>query len=140
MMNKTKKLAVIFPGIGYHTDKPLLYYSKKIARQHDFEIVEVGFHGLDTAAPLDRKTMLYAFALASMEVQEQLEAVDFASYDEVVFVSKSIGTVAASVYAARNHVHARQVYFTPLEQTFSLVEEGNGLVFFGEEDPLIKVE
>ena len=24
------KLAVIFPGIGYHTDKPLLYYGKKI--------------------------------------------------------------------------------------------------------------
>lgn len=24
-----KKLAVLFPGIGYHCDKPLLYYSKK---------------------------------------------------------------------------------------------------------------
>ena len=29
-----KKLAVIFPGVGYHTDKPLLYYSKKIASQN----------------------------------------------------------------------------------------------------------
>ena len=26
------KLAVIFPGIGYHSDKPLLYYSKKVAK------------------------------------------------------------------------------------------------------------
>ena len=26
------KLAVIFPGIGYHTDKPLLYFGKKLAR------------------------------------------------------------------------------------------------------------
>lgn len=25
-----KKICVVFPGIGYHTDKPLLYYSKKI--------------------------------------------------------------------------------------------------------------
>jgi len=25
------KIAVVFPGIGYHVDKPLLYYSKKIA-------------------------------------------------------------------------------------------------------------
>lgn len=23
------KLAVFFPGIGYHCDKPLLYYSRK---------------------------------------------------------------------------------------------------------------
>ena len=27
------KLAVVFPGIGYHADKPLLYYSKKLAAQ-----------------------------------------------------------------------------------------------------------
>ena len=26
-----KKLAVLFPGIGYHCDKPLLYYSAKLA-------------------------------------------------------------------------------------------------------------
>ena len=26
------KLAVIFPGIGYHTDKPLLYYGKKLVK------------------------------------------------------------------------------------------------------------
>ncbi len=24
------KLAVFFPGIGYHCDKPLLYYAKKL--------------------------------------------------------------------------------------------------------------
>ena len=24
-----KKLAVLFPGIGYHCDKPLLYYSRE---------------------------------------------------------------------------------------------------------------
>lgn len=25
------KLVVCFPGIGYHCDKPLLYYSRKLA-------------------------------------------------------------------------------------------------------------
>ena len=28
---KKRKVAVIFQGIGYNDDKPLLYYSKKIA-------------------------------------------------------------------------------------------------------------
>ena len=28
----SNQLAVLFPGIGYHTDKPLLYYSAKLAR------------------------------------------------------------------------------------------------------------
>lgn len=36
-----KKLAIVFPGIGYHCDKPLLYYSKKIAVSNGFEIKEV---------------------------------------------------------------------------------------------------
>lgn len=26
------KLAVFFPGIGYHCDKPLLYYSRKLVQ------------------------------------------------------------------------------------------------------------
>ena len=38
-----KKIAVLFPGIGYHTDKPLLYYSKKLARKRGYEIVEVKY-------------------------------------------------------------------------------------------------
>ena len=30
-MENTKKIAVFFPGIGYTCDKPLLYYSAKLA-------------------------------------------------------------------------------------------------------------
>ncbi len=32
------KLALIFPGIGYHADKPLLYYSIRLARNAGFDI------------------------------------------------------------------------------------------------------
>lgn len=38
-----KKIAVLFPGVGYHTDKPLLYYSKKLAKYLGFEILEVAY-------------------------------------------------------------------------------------------------
>jgi hypothetical protein len=37
------KLAILFPGIGYHTDKPLLYYSKKILKNMNYEIKEIHF-------------------------------------------------------------------------------------------------
>ena len=145
-----KKLAVIFPGVGYHTDKPLLYYSKKIAKQHGYDIVELSFHDIDKDALLaggrpdtltqpDRKKMLEAFQTVTTEAEEQLRSTDFAGYRDIIFISKSIGTVAASVYAAREKVAARQVYFTPLEQTFSLIGEKNGLVFFGTEDPFVDV-
>ena len=29
------KLVVCFPGIGYHCDKPLLYYSRRLVRAED---------------------------------------------------------------------------------------------------------
>ena len=31
------KLAVYFPGVGYHCDKPLLYYARKIAAACGFD-------------------------------------------------------------------------------------------------------
>lgn len=31
------KLAIYFPGIGYHCDKPLLYYSRSLARELGYQ-------------------------------------------------------------------------------------------------------
>ncbi len=132
-----KKIAVIFPGIGYNVNKPLLYYSGKFMRERNFEIVEVSFDGISKQALSDREAMVRAFAECSAQAEEQLKDVAFGDYDEICFISKSLGTVAASVYAAKHGLKVRHVYYTPLEQTFSLVEEGNGLVFFGTADPWI---
>ena len=38
-----KKLAVFFPGMGYTHDKPLLYYSGKLAKEHGYKIVRVEY-------------------------------------------------------------------------------------------------
>ncbi len=37
----SNRLAVIFPGIGYHSDKPLLYYSRKLVREFGFDVIEI---------------------------------------------------------------------------------------------------
>ena len=31
------KIAVFFPGIGYHCDKPLLYYARKLVQEYGYE-------------------------------------------------------------------------------------------------------
>ena len=33
----TSKIAVFFPGIGYHCDKPLMYYSRNIVREPGYQ-------------------------------------------------------------------------------------------------------
>lgn len=37
------KLAVVFPGIGYTADKPLLYYTSRLASKHGYKIHTVSY-------------------------------------------------------------------------------------------------
>lgn len=37
------KLAVLFPGIGYTCDKPLLYYGAKLAKSYGYEVKRVEY-------------------------------------------------------------------------------------------------
>ena len=84
------KLAVIFPGIGYHADKPLLYYSKKLAKNYGFEIVEVPYGNFPKGVKGSPDKMKEAFFAAVKQTEEILKDVDFASCDKLLFISKSI--------------------------------------------------
>lgn len=137
---KKGRIAVIFQGIGYNADKPLLYYSKKIALERGYDVKVVEYSGIDKNCLENKNKMLKAFDLVVRQTEDQLKDTDFTSREDVIFVSKSIGTIGASVYAARHDIPARQVYYTPFPQTFSLAGEGNGLVFYGDKDPWIDAD
>lgn len=130
-----KKLAVIFPGIGYTADKPLLYYSGRLAERSGYKLIKINFHDFPEVVPENRSSMLSALELATRQSEEALDGVLFSSYEDVIFISKSIGTVAAAAYAKKHELKARYIYFTPLAQTFSFAEEGNGIIFHGTADP-----
>ena len=93
-----KKLAVIFPGMGYHNDKPLLYHGKKLAKERGYEVVEVSYVLDKNAGAVkdDETQKKEVFRQAYSQTEEQLATVAFADYQEVVFIGKSIGTVVAS--------------------------------------------
>ena len=132
-----RKLAVLFPGIGYHCDKPLLYYSKKIAKQYDYEIREIhyDFDGeiLDVKNNKDR--MLEAIEEFTDQAKEQLGDISFDDFDNVLFVGKSIGTAIAARIAKEKELSARQLVFTPVADTLQNLPKENVLVFHGLSDP-----
>ena len=42
-MGKKKGLAVILPGIGYHKDKPLLYFASKLMKAKGYDIINIEY-------------------------------------------------------------------------------------------------
>ncbi|HJC39021.1 MAG TPA: alpha/beta hydrolase [Candidatus Mediterraneibacter faecigallinarum] len=134
-----KKAAVLFPGIGYHTDKPLLYYSKKIAAELGYEIIEVPYGKFPKGVKGSREKMEKAFFSALEQAGEILQNVDFSEYDDIVFISKSVGTAVASAYAGRHGLKTRNIYYTPVEASFQFMEQP-GIVFTGTADAWVTFE
>lgn len=132
-MEKTNKLAVVFPGIGYHTDKPLLYYSKKIAKKHGFEVVEVPYGNFPDGVKGSKEKMEKAFYSALAQSEEILKNIDFSRYDTILFLSKSVGTAVASAYGEKHHLQTVNVYYTPVDASFEFMVQP-GIVFHGTKD------
>lgn len=135
----TKKIAVIFPGMGYHKDKPLLYYSGKILKGLGYEIINVEYRDLPRTDSDDLAKRREAGEVAYAQAEELLDNIVFEGYDRVVFVGKSIGTIIAARFAAEHGVQALQLWYTPLEATYSFKAE-NAVAFIGDKDPWSDVE
>lgn len=131
-----KKLAVFFPGIGYTNDKPLLYYSRRLAAAAGYELRLLSYDGFpsDVLGDPDKMTACYRIALS--QAQAALADVDWTSFDDILFVGKSVGTSIAAWIAAKSPVRGRirLVLYTPLEETFSFPTD-NAIVFTGTDDP-----
>lgn len=144
MNPSTNKLAIFFPGIGYHCDKPLLYYSRKLADEAGYKSIltlDYSLAGSNITGNIrdDKKKMQQAFHLLYEQAAKQLSSVNWSDYDEILFVSKSIGTVIASAYAQNEHISCHQILYTPLYETY-LFSPQNAIAFLGTSDPWSDIE
>ncbi len=134
-----KGLAVILPGIGYHKDKPLLYYTAKLMRSKDYDIICIEYSGMPEKIKGDAGMMKKAAEIACEQTANQLDGVDFSEYDDVVFIAKSIGTVASARFVDDKKLSVRQVWYTPVTATFSIPAK-DVIAFIGDADPWSDVE
>lgn len=110
-----KKLAIFFPGRRYGVDCPLLYYS-------DFICKSAGYHTMYLHYAMHREEKSDATIYEDIQnawgyAQEWLKGIDVKEYKDILFVSKSIGTVVASMSQIHLQAQVRNLYFTPLELT-----------------------
>ncbi|MGO5230279.1 hypothetical protein ACTQ1U_04355 [Thermoguttaceae bacterium LCP21S3_D4] len=144
MNQSMNKLAIFFPGIGYHCDKPLLYYSRKLAGETGYETIltlDYSLSGSNITGNIrgDKEKMQQAFSYLYEQAAKQLSSVNWSEYDEILFVSKSIGTIIASAYAQNEHISCRQILYTPLCETYDFHPQ-NAIAFIGTSDPWSNIE
>ena len=140
MEEQMKKLVIFFPGIGYHCDKPLLYYARKLTQECGYEesiSLSYSYDGRNIRG--DEQKMQQAFEALYAQAEQQLSKVDFGKYSEILFVSKSVGTIIASNYAWKYKIPCQQVLYTPLKQTYAFPHE-NAIAFIGTKDPWSNTE
>ena len=131
-----KNAVVLFPGVRYSVDTPLLYYAGSAFAQRGYEVFSVDYG--DKAQSLSG---LEATAQALEEpVLTQLRSWGLEDREDVVFVSKSIGTVLAGRCAARLRCPVRHIYLTPLELTLPYLVKGCGVAVGAGDDPFLDAE
>lgn len=113
-----KRLAVVFPGVGYTCDKPLLYYSTGIVKKLGYEIIKISYHDLPENIKGNPELKRKAFEAAISSAKEQLNHIDWNRYEDILFLSKSVGTIVSSAYAKMNQLKVRNVLYTPVQETF----------------------
>ena len=79
-------------------------------------------------------TFNYPYTIPQALLAEKVcETIDFSKYENVLFISKSVGTVISSAYAQKHNIRCKQILYTPLEQTYKF-EHPDAIAFLGTSD------
>lgn len=151
-----RKLAVFFPGRRYGVDCPLLYYAESVCRGKGYDTLLM--HYSEHRDVKDMISVEENIKETLPYVKERIKEKDLGQYDEILFVSKSIGTVIAGwleqeLEQEKYRISAdgkseaewesttsldmpliRHIFMTPLEQTFPYMESVKNIVICGDKD------
>ena len=141
-----QKVVLLFPGVGYHTDKPLLFYGRKLAQDYGYEtVIHVSYGGFKIGIKGNLEKMREAFESALSQAEEifrkecKKNGLDhktiFDGDNEILVISKSIGTAVAAAFQQKHGFTGKNIYFTPVRQSFQFMQPQSGIVFHGTADP-----
>jgi len=136
----THTLGVIFPGLHYSCDKPLLYYSSQLLIQAGFDVLQLktDYTRRDFQFSTHQERMNWIMIDSQAAVSAGL---DQRPYTRMVLVGKSMGTLAmAGLVSVEIDLQAASIWLTPLLNQPLLVNAamsfpGPALYLVGTGDP-----
>lgn len=122
-ISMNKKLVVLFPGGKYSTDCPLLYYAG-----FKYEVLGYDKKCVNISKNISQNLAYEDFKLAvKNETYEQLKDVSFSDYEEILFISKSIGGVVAGWIQDKLQLIVKHIFLTPIPETLSYLKRDRGI-------------
>ncbi|NLL78512.1 MAG: hypothetical protein GX234_01650 [Clostridiales bacterium] len=143
-----KVLVVTFPGFGYLQDRPLFYYAKKLAKQFGFDVLDLKYGAICEGESV-RERAERSLPGAVEDAEKQIEQVlldagkENQSYDRIICISKSFGTLVAGNIWEKLSAFFRvsQVFLTPLPETYTMFARGKSCIMAtGTADPFMTKE
>lgn len=130
-----KKMVVIFPGKNYSVDSPLLYYAGFKFETRGYEKLDISYGDSINKGNCFAEYIEYV----RNEVLLKLQGINLTEYNDVVFVSKSMGTVVAGWIEEKLGIEVRQIYLTPIKETLPYIKNGKNIiaVISGTQDKLM---
>ncbi|PKK39351.1 hypothetical protein ABB02_01584 [Clostridiaceae bacterium JG1575] len=135
---QARGLAVIFPGKGYNADKPLLYYSIRMAIEKGYNLLILSYGPFEFNL-VTRSAMTRLVAGLVGDVLK--EAGEGARMWDLLFIGKSVGALFAAD-AAKNlkrTLPLKCIYLTPLQEMAQVVRGTDFIAFAGDQDPLFDI-
>ena len=129
-----KKILVEFPGRNYSVDKPLLYYAGRVFEQKGYEIVRLDYNSKLMGDKNDIEGLIEE---AKPYVKSTLDKIDFSEYEDIVFISKSMGTTLAGYYEELYRIRVRHLFLTPLQSALKYMKRGKCIVVAGKDDKFL---
>ncbi len=130
-----KKLVILWPGRNYSCDKPLLYYAGKVFEKRGYDVIGLRYQALLTGDKDDIEGLIEE---AKPYVAQELKNVDFSIYEDIVFVSKSMGTALAGYFEEKFRLNARHIFLTPVQEALPYMRMGKCIVVAGKEDRILE--
>lgn len=130
-----KKLVIMFPGIGYGLDCPLFYYADFLYETKGYDRVHLNYQRIFLNRDLSLEEKLQK---VREYILNQVKTIEFNVYEEVVFLSKSVGSVEAGILAERLNLDVVHVFITPIEDAISYCK-ASSIVVIGTQDKVYEL-
>lgn len=118
-----KGIVVVFTG-SLGTEIPLLYFGAKIYE-------DLGYDKLLITCKMTEES---EFPGKYDEIYRKINDLNLNDYEDVIFISKSIGTYISCKIKDELKLEAKLILFTPIEETMEFIREDNDVLFVAAGD------